>query len=144
MDRLTAKQRSANMRNIKSKGMKPELLVRRLVHKLGYRFRLHREDLPGRPDLIFPARRKIIFVHGCFWHVHGAKSCKIKRQPKSNTSYWSPKLLKNRERDAKHLRALKKLGWSTLVLWECELKAPEKLTNRIERFLGTASSALNG
>ena len=93
--------RSANMRAIRSKGMRPELAVRSLVHKLGYRFRLHRKDLPGKPDLVFPSRRKVIFVHGCFWHSH--QGCKAAHIPKSNLDYWIPKLERNRARDARNI-----------------------------------------
>src|SRR6266581_695316 len=96
--------RSANMRAIRSKDMRPELTVRHLVHKLGYRFRLHRTDLPGRPDLVFVSRRRVIFVHGCFWHSH--QGCKIAHKPKSNAGYWGPKLKRNQARDKKNLKAL--------------------------------------
>jgi DNA mismatch endonuclease (patch repair protein) len=124
--------RSANMRAIRSKDMKPELAVRRLVHRLGYRFRLHRHDLPGRPDMVFPARRKVIFVNGCFWHSHDCKSAHV---PKSNRDYWGPKLERNRLRDAQHLEALKEAGWKTLVIWECETRDENRLGKRLERFL---------
>jgi DNA mismatch endonuclease, patch repair protein len=124
--------RSTNMRAIRSKDMLPELAVRRLVHGLGYRFRLHRKDLPGKPDLVFPARMKVIFVHGCFWHSH---NCKIAHTPKSNLSYWLPKLQRNQRRDAANLAALKLLGWKSLIVWECALKKPEKVCSRITKFL---------
>jgi DNA mismatch endonuclease, patch repair protein len=124
--------RSANMRAIRSKGMRPELEVRHLVHKLGYRFRLHRTDLPGTPDLVFPSRRKVIFVHGCFWHAHG---CKYSHVPKSNTDYWKPKLRRNHARDAKNLKALGARGWRALVIWECEIKSGRALVERISAFL---------
>lgn len=136
VDRLTPRQRSENMRKIKSKGTKPELLVRRLVHKLGYRFRLHAADLPGKPDLVFRARKKVIFVHGCFWHAHPSKSCKIRRQPKTNKGYWSPKLLLNQQRDASQVQALRKSGWSVLVLWECDLRNEKRIEKRTVKFLG--------
>lgn len=125
--------RSANMRAIRSTGMKPELAVRSLVHRLGYRFRLHRKDLPGKPDLVFGPRRKVIFVHGCFWHCH---SCKVAHDPQSNRSYWGPKLERNRLRDEKNLDALKEAGWQCLVVWECELKNPADMAARIIQFLG--------
>jgi len=124
------------MRAIRSVGMKPELLVRRLVHGMGYRFRLHRKDLPGRPDLVFPSRRKAIFVHGCFWHQHPDESCKDSRLPKSNGAYWLPKLRRNVERDAAAITSLRRAGWKTLVLWECELRAADKVAIRLRRFLG--------
>lgn len=125
--------RSANMRAIRSKNMKPELAVRSLVHRMGFRYRLHRHDLPGRPDMVFPARKKVIFVHGCFWHSH---NCKTAHVPKSNRGYWGPKLERNRMRDAKNLIALKTSGWQSLVLWECELSDQEDICARIRRFLG--------
>lgn len=123
--------RSANMRAIRSKGMKPELTVRRLVHHLGFRYRLHRKDLPGKPDLVFSSRRCVIFVHGCFWHAH---KCKIAHSPKTNKDYWEPKLERNKVRDVAHRKALRALGWRSLVVWECELKNPGTGT-RIVRFL---------
>ena len=135
MDKLTQKQRSENMRRIASKNTSPELIVRKLAHKLGYRFRLHRKDLPGKPDLVFPARKKVIFVHGCFWHHHTDPSCKISRIPKSRTDYWIPKLQRNMDRDKKNLHDLKELGWQYLVIWECEVKDIDKLTNILKSFL---------
>jgi|SRR6185312_8947833 len=135
MDKLTPSARSENMRKIKSKGMKPELLVRSLVHRMGYRFRLHRKDLPGKPDLVFGPARKVIFVHGCFWHLHDKKACLDSRLPKSNTSYWWPKLLRNKERDAKHCKALRRSEWKVLVVWECETRSPIDLSKRLTKFL---------
>src|SRR4051794_30888095 len=113
------------MRQIKSKGMKPELLVRSLVHKMGYRFRLHRKALPGKPDLVFGPKRKVIFVHGCFWHGHDDQACPDRRTPKSNLSYWTPKLARNKQRDAEHLSSLKAAGWRPMVIWECEVRKPD-------------------
>lgn len=107
--------RSENMRAIRSKGMRPELAVRSLVHRLGFRFRLHRKDLPGKPDLVFVARRKVIFVHGCFWHSH--RDCKVVHTPKSNVGYWGPKLQRNQVRDSKNIEALTAAGWKPLVIW---------------------------
>lgn len=124
--------RSANMRAIRSKDMRPELAVRRLVHKLGYRFRLHRRDLPGKPDLVFSRRRKVIFVHGCFWHSHNCKAAHI---PKSNLDYWVPKLERNKTRDAKHIDTLAAEGWRSLVIWECETFDEHSLTKRVKKFL---------
>lgn len=124
------------MSRIKSKGMKPELVVRELVYGLGYRYRLHASDLPGRPDLVFRGRHKVIFVHGCFWHLHNSKRCNIRRFPKSNVSYWTSKLLRNQKRDAKHIRVLRKMGWACLVIWECELRNIDKVSFRIGQFLG--------
>lgn len=125
--------RSENMRAIRSKGMRPELAVRRLVHRLGYRFRLHRKELPGKPDLVFPSRHKVIFVHGCFWHSHQA--CKVAHTPKSNVSYWGPKLERNRARDAKNIAALADSGWKALVIWECETTKEDGIKKRVEIFL---------
>jgi DNA mismatch endonuclease, patch repair protein len=122
---------------IRSTGMRPEILVRSLVHRMGYRFRLHAKDLPGKPDLVFRPRKKVIFVHGCFWHQHQKEACKDGRQPKSNTGYWLQKLARNVERDAANIMSLKASGWKVLVLWECEvLKAGSTLERRIRQFLG--------
>src|SRR5215472_3891233 len=109
--------RSQMMAAVRSKNTAPEMRVRRLAHSMGYRYRLHRRDLPGTPDLVFPSQKKIIFVHGCFWHQHG---CPGSHMPRSNEAYWAPKLERNRTRDAEHLEALKAAGWRCLVLWECE------------------------
>lgn len=125
--------RSANMRAIRSKDMRPELTVRRLVHKLGYRFRLHRADLPGKPDLVFGPRRKVIFVHGCFWHSHGCKKAHV---PKSNRDYWLPKLRRNKSRDARNLKALRTVGLKSIVIWECETQDEDALKERVKAFLG--------
>jgi DNA mismatch endonuclease (patch repair protein) len=128
--------RSANMRAIRSKDMKPELTVRSLVHKLGYRFRLHRRDLPGTPDLVFGPRRKVIFVHGCFWHSH---DCGVAHAPKSNQAYWKPKLERNRTRDERSIEALEANGWQVLVVWECEAREEKSLKRRLRAFLGKVS-----
>lgn len=129
--------RSANMRAIRSTGMKPELAVRSLVHRIGFRFRLHRKDLPGKPDLVFGPRRKVIFVHGCFWHCH---NCKVAHDPKSNRGYWGPKLERNRTRDYSNLAALKAAGWQSLVVWECETLDDSRLKARICMFLNGPAS----
>ncbi len=131
MDKLSPEKRSENMRRIRSKGMKPELLVRSIAHRMGYRFRLHARDLPGRPDLVFRSRRKIIFVNGCFWHGHSCKEGR--RVPKSNVDYWMQKIAKNKVRDAKNRRKLKADGWSVLTIWECE-KEPE-IRQKLRSFL---------
>jgi DNA mismatch endonuclease, patch repair protein len=125
--------RSENMRAIRGKDTEPEVAVRSLVHKLGYRFRLHRRDLPGKPDLVFPVRRKVIFVHGCFWHAH---ACKKGLVPNTNRGFWLPKLRRNRTRDKKNIEALTKLGWNVLVIWQCELKNCGAVRKRISQFLG--------
>lgn len=135
MDTLTTTQRSDRMRQVRSANTKPELVVRRLVHGLGYRYRLHRRDLPGRPDIVLPARRKIIFVHGCFWHRHSKATCKLARLPKSNLAFWLPKLEANKLRDTKNAKELRGLGWRTLTIWECELGRHSSLRKRVREFL---------
>lgn len=121
------------MRRIRSEGMKPEIAVRRLAHRLGFRFRLHSRNLPGKPDLVFPRRRKVVFVHGCFWHQH--RNCKVSRIPKSNTEYWIPKLERNKERDLEIKTALRKLHWKCLVVWECQTENIDGLSKALLRFL---------
>jgi DNA mismatch endonuclease (patch repair protein) len=121
------------MRRVKDKDTAPEMLIRRMVYGMGYRYRLHRKELPGKPDLVFPGRRKIIFVHGCFWHGHPCK--RGARMPKTNTGYWRRKIERNRTRDREHLDALENSGWRVLVIWECELKDRDALTLKIQTFL---------
>lgn len=133
MDTLTPGQRSARMALVHAKDTKPELAVRRLTHGLGYRYRLHRRDLPGTPDLVFPGRGKIILVHGCFWHRH--MDCALARLPKSRMDFWLPKLTANAERDARNLRALRRLGWSVMTIWECQARDTARLARRIRRHL---------
>ncbi|WP_180606362.1 DNA mismatch endonuclease Vsr [Agrobacterium vitis] len=125
--------RSKTMRAVRSKDTKPELIVRRLLHSLGFRFRLHRRDLPGSPDLVFPGRHKVIFVHGCFWHGHDCS--RGARVPKTNQVYWTDKVKRNRERDERSHRLLSELGWTTCVVWECEIKDRVRLTDRVLSFL---------
>lgn len=120
------------MQAVKSKNTGPEMAVRSLLHRLGYRFRLHRKDLPGTPDIVFPSRRAAIFVHGCFWHGHG---CQIGQLPKSKLDYWVPKIDANRERDARKQAALAAAGWQSVVVWQCELKDNAALIQRLEAFL---------
>ena len=134
-DTVASQRRSEIMSHIRAKGMKPEMRVRRLAHSMGYRYRLHRKDLPGKPDLVFPGRRKAIFVHGCFWHQHADPACKITRIPKSNRDYWLPKLERNAARDVEHVAKLNKLGWEVLILWECEVEEYIGLRERIRKFL---------
>jgi len=132
-DKLSPERRSENMRRIRSKNMKPELLVRSLIHRKGYRYRLHCRDLPGKPDLVFGSRRKVIFVHGCFWHNHHCRNAHV---PRSNVNYWGPKLQRNAARAAKNLKALIASGWRSLVIWECELKADAgRILKRVDLFL---------
>lgn len=135
-DTLSRESRTINMTAIRSTGMKPELSVRSMVHRMGFRFRLHSNDLPGKPDLVFRSRGKVIFVHGCFWHQHRKTKCLDGRLPKSNTSYWGEKLARNVKRDSLNVKALRKLGWKTLVIWECDaMKADAALERRIRQFL---------
>jgi DNA mismatch endonuclease (patch repair protein) len=115
-----------------TKNTGPELLLRRLLHQSGYRYRLHSKSLPGKPDISFPRRRKAIFVHGCFWHGHG---CAKGRPPKSRSDYWAPKLQANKERDERHTARLADLGWSSIVVWQCELQDPEEALRRVKKFL---------
>jgi len=124
------------MSRVRGRDTKPELLVRRLVHGMGYRYRLHRHDLPGKPDLTFPARRKVIFVHGCFWHRHPDPACPLARLPKSRLDFWRPKLETNRKRDGRNIVLLAELGWDVLVIWECQTKNRAELKARIGEFLG--------
>ncbi len=135
MDTIDSKARSENMRAIKSKNMNPEMKVRKLVHSLGYRYRLHKKSLPGTPDLVFASRQKAIFVHGCFWHQHNAKKCKITRLPKSNLSYWKRKLDANVKRDKKNILRLRRKGWKVMVIWECQIRDLDRIEKRIQAFL---------
>jgi DNA mismatch endonuclease, patch repair protein len=121
------------MRRIKSKDMKPEVAVRSIVHRMGYRYRLHCPELPGKPDLVFPRLKKIIEVRGCFWHQH--RGCIDSHTPKSRMDYWIPKLKRNRLRDELNLRKLRKLGWDVLVVWECAVTDPAELATRLSGFL---------
>lgn len=125
--------RSENMARIRSANTKPELAVRRIAHAMGYRFRIHRRDLPGKPDLVFPSRRKVILVHGCFWHQH---SCRAgRRQPSTRSDYWGPKLARNVARDDAVRSELSARGWEVLVIWECEVKDEEWIGKVIREFL---------
>lgn len=139
-DIISEERRSYNMSRIRSKDSKPELVVRRLSHSLGYRHRLYGKKLPGKPDLVYPGRKKVIFVHGCFWHQHMDPGCKIARRPKSNLGYWIPKLERNVERDARNREKLRATGWAVMVVWECQAreaqkKGPGKLAARLKEFL---------
>ena len=135
-DNLTKEQRKKNMSAIRSRHTKPEMIVRSIIHRLGFRFRLHDPKLPGKPDIVLPRHKKIILVHGCFWHQHYKKSCLDGRAPKSNLTYWGGKLARNVNRDARNLAELNELGWRVLVVWECEaLGNSDVLTKRICRFL---------
>jgi DNA mismatch endonuclease (patch repair protein) len=132
MDVFTPAQRSAVMRRVHSENTAPEMAVRRLVHGLGYRYRLHDHSLPGRPDLVLPRLRAAIFVHGCFWHQH---TCEAAARPASRSEYWNAKLDRNAARDRKNLRLLRMSGWATLVVWECQTRRLERLEKRLRAFL---------
>jgi DNA mismatch endonuclease (patch repair protein) len=132
-DILSPERRSKNMSRISSKNTKPELIVRSLVHSLGFRYRLHVKSLPGKPDLVFRQRKKVIFVHGCFWHQHA--SCREGRVPCSRQEYWQSKLTKNVERDTAHTAQLAAAGWKTLIVWECEMKNRAELGRQLSDFL---------
>jgi DNA mismatch endonuclease (patch repair protein) len=133
VDTLSPSERSRRMALVRSKDTKPEKAVRSLTHGLGYRFRLHRRDLPGTPDLVFPVRRKVIFVHGCFWHGH---ECRLgARAPKSRTDFWAAKIASNKHRDTRSQMALREKGWKALVVWECQIKDAARLVTRVKDFL---------
>lgn len=135
MDTVPQSKRSEVMSRVRSKDSKPEMIVRRLAFGLGYRYRLHDRRLPGRPDLVFAGRRRIIFVHGCFWHRHTAKSCKLARLPKSRLGFWEPKLEGNRIRDRRIKSELRNLGWEVLTIWECQLTNLASVSKRVRTFL---------
>lgn len=132
MDVFSPAHRSQIMRQVHSKDTRPELTVRRLVHGMGYRYRLHSKDLPGCPDLVLAARKKAIFVHGCFWHRHQCPSATL---PKSNRDYWERKQNRNAARDKESIRALRGLGWKVLIIWECEIKDVKRLQRHVQQFL---------
>ena len=132
VDRISPERRSAIMASVGTKNTKPELRVRRLIHRAGYRYRLHRKDLPGNPDVVFPKRRKVIFVHGCFWHGHG---CRWGQLPKSKLDYWGPKIRANQARDAKAMLSLAERGWSAIEVWQCELRDMDGALRKILAFL---------
>ncbi len=135
MDTISPERRSENMRRIRGKDTRPELVVRRALFAMGYRYRLHSAKLPGKPDLVFPSQRKVIFVHGCFWHNHSHVRCKIARFPKSNSNYWAEKLMRNVQRDTERRAELRKIGWKALVIWECQTRSIERQLARICCFL---------
>lgn len=134
MDHLSPDERSHRMALVRSKNTKPELAARRLLFHLGYRFRLHSADLPGKPDIVFRKRRKVIFVHGCFWHRH--QGCRLTTTPVSREGFWREKFKRTVERDQRAIDRLSELGWSVLVVWECQLKHPDTLTQALGEFLG--------
>jgi DNA mismatch endonuclease (patch repair protein) len=133
VDHVDQAKRSLIMAAVHSKNTKPELVVRKLVFGMGYRYRLHSAKLPGKPDLVFPGRHKLIFVHGCFWHRH--KGCRYATSPKTRVDFWEAKFDANVARDKRTNRELKELGWSVLTVWQCQLKEPEKLARKLNDFL---------
>ena len=133
-DVLTPEQRSRNMRAIKGRDTGPELIVRRLLHAMGYRFRLHRRDLPGRPDVVLPGRRVVLFVHGCFWHRHRCRFGCV--EPATRPEFWRAKFGANVARDRRAMRALRRAGWRVIVVWECQTRDADKLASRLRRLIG--------
>lgn len=137
MDRLSPETRSHLMRQVKGANTSPELFVRSILHRLGYRFRVLATDLPGTPDIVLPRHRCAIFVNGCFWHGHG---CRTGQPPKSKLEYWGPKLAENRARDSRKSAALESLGWTPITVWQCELRQPDRLAWKLIALLEGASS----
>jgi len=140
MDQLSKEHRSWNMSRIRSKNTSPEKAMRSLLHRLGYRFRLHRKDLPGQPDIVLPRFQTVIFVHGCYWHRH--KSCKYAYTPKTHIEFWQRKFDENVERDKRILTSISKRGWRILIVWECEISNEESLTKRLTQFLDESQAAV--
>ncbi len=132
-DVFTPDKRSWIMGRVKSRNTKPEMLVRSIIHRMGFRFRLHRRELPGNPDIVLPKHKKVLFVHGCFWHGHEA--CPRSKRPATNTEFWNTKLDQNMERDKRFQRLLKEAGWDVLVVWQCETNRPDELLRKLGRFL---------
>jgi DNA mismatch endonuclease (patch repair protein) len=138
MDIISEERRSWNMSRIKGKDTKPELVVRSILHKMGYRFRLHRKDLPGTPDIVLPKYKTVIFLHGCFWHRH--KGCKYAYTPKSRVKFWKDKFAETVKRDKQHLKQLKENGWEVFIVWECETKDMDKL----KKIINKITQGING
>ncbi|MGH7915238.1 MAG: very short patch repair endonuclease [Candidatus Binataceae bacterium] len=138
MDMLNAEQRSAVMGRVRTKHTRPEIAVRGLLHRLGFRFRVHRRDLPGSPDIVLPRFRTVVFVHGCFWHRHA--KCAKTTTPASNIAFWARKFLANQRRDRRVKSQLRRKGWRVVVVWECETLAPGRLSNRLQRIMRVGES----
>ncbi|QZD89896.1 very short patch repair endonuclease [Qipengyuania aurantiaca] len=136
-DHVDPIRRSKIMASVGQKNTKPEMIVRRHLHRLGFRYRLHRRDLPGSPDIVFPSRKKTIFVHGCYWHGH---ECRWGNLPKSNQDYWRAKIVANRERDDRNVSALESMGWETLTVWQCELRNELQAIERIVEYLQSGAT----
>lgn len=134
MDTFTRQERSEIMRRVKSKDTTPERLVQSLLHRLGYRFRLHAAALPGKPDIVLPGRKTVVFVHGCFWHRHAG--CRRASTPTTRTEYWMPKFERTVARDRRNRRLLKKMGWTVIVIWECEVGKPDALSRKLKNRIG--------
>lgn len=132
-DTLTPKERSERMARVLGKGTKPEMNLRRLVHGMGFRYRLHSKALPGKPDMVFPGRKAVIFMHGCFWHRH--PGCKLARMPKSRIDFWKEKLEANSQRDLQNQERLRNMGWRVLVIWECQLRDTNEISRIVREFL---------
>jgi DNA mismatch endonuclease (patch repair protein) len=133
MDTLSLTERSVRMSRVKGKDTKPELAVRSLVHRMGFRYRLHVRSLPGQPDMVFSSKKRVIFVHGCFWHRH--TGCALCRMPKSKLDFWKPKLEGNRQRDLRNQSKLRRTGWRILTIWECQVGDEDKMKQRVMKFL---------
>lgn len=133
LDPLSPAERSERMSRVRCKDTKPELRIRKMIHGLGYRFRLHRSNLPGKPDVVFPRKKKVLFIHGCFWHRHDCSAGR--RMPKSRKTFWRDKLNGNKRRDQLNQKLLRERGWDVMVIWECEVKSGSQLENRIHEFL---------
>jgi len=140
LDIISTDRRSQNMQRIRSQNTLPELCVRRLIYKMGYRYRVNVSNLPGKPDIVFAGRRKVIFVHGCFWHRHADPSCPFAHIPQSKQDYWLPKLERTIERDIENLNKYEQLGWATLIIWECETKDLVRVAERVQEFLELSST----
>ncbi|MEZ2224545.1 very short patch repair endonuclease [Rhizobium sp. RCC_161_2] len=139
-DTRTPEQRRRIMQSVRQKDTGPEMAIRRALHRLGYRFRIHQKGLPGRPDIVFSARKKVIFVHGCFWHGH---DCNKGRLPKTRNEYWKPKIDANKARDERTINELRIAGWESLVVWQCEMKSVEQVLGNIVTFLGPPNCGPN-
>jgi DNA mismatch endonuclease, patch repair protein len=140
MDRLTPERRSALMAKVRGKDTAPEMIVRRLLHSMGFRYRLHRRSLPGAPDIVFPSRKKVIWIHGCYWHHHGG--CRLATVPKTNRKFWIAKFKKNVARDKSNANSIAALGWKSLTIWQCELKQQRTVVRRLRKFLGPSPNSL--
>ncbi len=140
-DVLTPEQRSFNMSRIRGKNTSPEMKVRRLLHSLGYRYRLHVRDLPGCPDIVLPKHRAVIFVHGCFWHMHRCRYGRV--VPTTNAEFWQNKRRGNVDRDKRHVKALRQAGWRVYTIWECCTKSPERLNSQVSKNLGSQNPILS-